>query len=86
MVEAYAYYLTRPELLESKEMVNAISRFMDSYRERRDAIRNSDMPDDSKRDFLDQLDEEKNRILKEIPQMRKDIGAPFLRLWNTVGL
>jgi len=44
------------------------------------------MPDDSKRDFLDQLDEEKNRILKEIPQMRKDIGAPFLRLGNTVGL
>jgi len=86
MDEAYAYYLTRPELLESKEMVNAISRFMDSYRERRDAIRNSKMPDDSKRDFLDQLDEEKNRILKEIPQMRKDIGAPFLRLGNTVGL
>jgi hypothetical protein len=86
MDEAYAYYLTRPELLESKEMVNAISRFMDSYRERRDAICNSDMPDDSKRDFLDQLDEEKNRILKEIPQMRKDIGAPFLRLGNTVGL
>ena len=86
MDEAYAYYLTRPELLESKEMVNAISRFMDSYRERRDAIRNSDIPDDTKRDLLDQLDEEKNRLLKEIPQMRKDIGSPFLRLGNTVGL
>ena len=86
MDEAYAYYLTRPELLESKEMVNAISRFMDSYRERRDAIRNSKIPDDTKRDFLDQLDEEKNRLLKEIPQMRKDIGSPFLRLGNTVGL
>ena len=86
MDEAYAYYLTRPELLESKEMVNAISRFMDSYRERRDAIRNSKIPDDTKRDLLDQLDEEKNRLLKEIPQMRKDIGSPFLRLGNTVGL
>ena len=76
--EAYAYYLTRPDLMDNRETINAIAQMLQDFRKSREAIMSSDLDTDVKHQIVDQMDAEIRLLLKGMPEMRKAIGDPWL--------
>ena len=83
--EAWAYYMTRPDLLAIRDEVLSINRYMSNYRQERDSIMKLDTDLEIKRDMLYRLETERDAILSVIPKMKKQIDSPFLRIGNVTG-
>jgi hypothetical protein len=83
--EAWAYYMTRPDLLAIRDEVLSIDRYMGKYRTQRDAIMTGDLDADTKKDMMLQLETERDMILRIVPEMRNEINSPFFRLGNVTG-
>jgi len=83
--EAWAYYMTRPDLLAIRDEVLSIDRYMSDYRQERDAIMKLDTDPEIKKDMLYRLEVERDAILSVVPEMKKQIDSPFLRIGNVTG-
>ena len=57
--------------MDVKGEVLAIERYLKRYRQSRDRILKSDMPADIKRDYLEQLDADRDLRLTSVPVLRE---------------
>jgi len=69
--EYYAYANARRGLIETRESVLAIERYLKRYRETRDAILKSELGADQTRDYLEQLEADKDLRLSVVPVLRE---------------
>jgi hypothetical protein len=76
IAEYYAYANTRRGLLEIKSEVLAVERYLKRYRQTREDIIRSDLPADVKRDYLEQLDADRDMRMTIVPVMRERGDIP----------
>jgi hypothetical protein len=74
--EAKAYMANRKGIAKTRQQVLAINRWLQSWRNRRDRILNSDMSPRVKKELIEQLQLQKAKRLAYIPQLREMADLP----------
>jgi len=74
--EAKAYMANRKGIAKTRQQVLAINRWLQSWRDRRDRILNSDMSPRAKKELIEQLQLQKAKRLAYVPQLREMSDLP----------
>jgi len=72
----YAYQNSKLGLLNVRQEVLAIDKYLKRYRDTRDALRKSDLPPDTIRKLLREIEDEKNLRLTVVPTLREQADIP----------
>jgi hypothetical protein len=72
----YAYQNSKLGLLNVRQEVLAIDKYLKRYRDTRDALRKSDLPPDTIRKLLREIEDEKNLRLTVVPTLRERADIP----------
>ena len=70
------YRNAKNDLIGTRNAVNAIDKYLVRYRQYRKMIIESDMPDDQKREALQELEDDKNLRLSSVPALRDRADLP----------
>lgn len=76
VADYYAYANSRRGLINTKTEVLRLERYLKRYRQTREAILSSDIPSETKRDYLEQLDAARDLELINVPVLREKGDIP----------
>lgn len=68
----YAYMATKQDLLNTRQAVLSLDRYLKRYREARDQIKKSDLPPETVRKLLREIEDDKNMRLAVVPALRDE--------------